>query len=69
MPSEVKLSVRQEMFILFILKGEAQSRAYRLAGYKASNDDVAEVAASKLLSSASTPASLSCVRRSKYERL
>jgi len=51
MPSEVKLSVRQEMFILFILKGEAQSKAYRLAGYKAENDDVANSAASKLLSS------------------
>ena len=51
MPSEVTLSVKQEMFILFILKGEAGSKAYRLAGYKAGNDDVAEVNASKLLSS------------------
>ena len=50
MPSEVKLSVRQELFILFILKGEAQSRAYRLAGYKASNENVAMASSSALLS-------------------
>lgn len=49
MPSEVKLSVRQELFILFILKGEAQSRAYTLAGYKAANENVAHANASQLL--------------------
>lgn len=49
MPSQVKLSVKQEMFILFVLKGEAQSKAYTLAGYKAANDEVAKVNASKLL--------------------
>jgi len=49
MPSEVKLSVRQELFILFILKGEAQARAYTLAGYKAANENVALANASQLL--------------------
>lgn len=51
MPSEVKLSVRQEMFILFILKGEKQSKAYTLAGYKAANENVADASASALLRS------------------
>lgn len=51
MPSEVKLSVRQEMFILYILKGEAQAKAYTLAGYKAANENVADASAHKLLSS------------------
>jgi len=51
MPSEVKLSVKQEMFILFILKGEAQSKAYTLAGYKAANENVADASASALLRS------------------
>jgi hypothetical protein len=32
MPSQVKLSFKQEQFILFILKGEAQSKAYEKAG-------------------------------------
>lgn len=50
MASEVKLSHRQELFILFILKGEAQSKAYTLAGYKAANENVADAAACRLLS-------------------
>jgi len=49
MPSEVRLSVRQELFILFILKGEAQSKAYTMAGYKAANENVADASASQLL--------------------
>lgn len=63
MASEVKLSHKQELFILFILKGEAGSRAYRMAGYKAANDDVAEAAASRLLSSVKVETRLNELRQ------
>src|SRR5215470_7994703 len=51
MPSEVKLSIRQETFIWLILQGQPQGKAYVAAGYKAANENVADVNASKLISS------------------
>jgi phage terminase small subunit len=45
-----ELSEQQRRFADFILQGKNQRDAYRLAGYKTTNDDATDAAASRLLS-------------------
>jgi phage terminase small subunit len=58
-----KLSEQQERFCQFIVEGKTQREAYRLAGYKCSNEAATDASASRLLSSAKIAARVQELRK------